>query len=342
MKELDPWFLENLVCPVDGGSLRWEPENSLLHSLSGLVYPVVDGIPIMLPPEVEPTLRGMNASRHYDAAEAPWYLSSVLLSDDEKEGICRLAEKPGEVDPVATYLVAATNGIGYAHLVGKLKDYPIPEIRLPQGDGKILLDVGCSWGRWCIAAARKGYSALGMDPSLGAVMSARRVAQQLNVPCRFFVGDCRHLPLRDGAVDNAFSYSVLQHLSESDATESIRHLGRVLRSGGTCLVQMPTKWGLRCLMNQARRCFREPAGFEVRYWSIPDLREIFENAVGGVTVSVDCYFGIGWQRSDLALMPLALKLFIFASETLRKLSVHIPFLTLVADSVYVRATKSVK
>lgn len=342
MNELDPWFLENLICPVDGGSLRWEPETTRLHSSSGTIYPVVDGVPIMLPPEVEPTLSGMNASRHYDAAEAPWYLSSVLLSDEEKEGIRRLSEKPGAVDPVAAYLVAATNGIGYAHLVGNLKQYPIPEIRLPPGEGRTLLDIGCSWGRWSIAAARKGYSTIGMDPSLGAVMAARRVAQQLNVPCRFFVGDCRHLPLRDGAVDNAFSYSVLQHLSESDATESIRHLGRVLRSGGTCLVQMPTKWGLRCLMNQAKRRFREAAGFEVRYWRLIDLRRIFMNAVGASSVSVDCFFGIGWQRSDLPMMPLSLKLVIFASEALRKLSGCIPALTILADSVYVHATKTEK
>ncbi|MEQ1842496.1 MAG: methyltransferase domain-containing protein [Verrucomicrobiales bacterium] len=342
MNDLDPWFLENLVCPVDGGSLRWEPEKSCLHSMAGCVYPVVDGVPIMLPPEVEPTLSDMNASRYYDAAEAPWYLSSVLLSDEEKEGIRQLSEKPGAVDPVAAYLVAATNGIGYAHLVGNLRQYPIPEIRLPQGDGETLLDVGCSWGRWCIAAARKGYSAIGMDPSLGAIMAARRVARQLNVECRFFVGDARHLPLRDECVERAFSYSVLQHLSPEDANQSIRHLGRVLRPGGFCLVQMPGKWGLRCLMNQAKRRFREAVGFEVRYWSLADLREVFENSVGVSTPSVDCFFGIGWQPSDLQMMPLRLRLVIYASETLRRMSSVIPALTKVADSVYVHATKSTK
>lgn len=342
MNDLDPWFLENLVCPVGGGSLRWEPETSRLHSLSGLVYPVVDGVPIMLPPEVEPTLSGMNASRHYYPAEAPWYLSSVLLSVEEKEGIRRLIEHPGAVDPVAAYLVAATNGIGYAHLVGKLKHYPIPEIRLPQEEGKTLLDLGCSWGRWCIAAARKGYSVIGMDPSLGAVMAARRVARQMNVECRFFVGDARHLPLRDSCVDTTFSYSVLQHLSPEDAGQSIHHLGRVLRPGGYCLVQMPTRWGLRCLINQARRRFRKAEGFEVRYWSLSDLRTIFENSVGISTLSVDCFFGIGWQPSDLPMMPWRLKLVIYASESLRKVSGIIPALTTVADSVYVQALKPVR
>jgi SAM-dependent methyltransferase/uncharacterized protein YbaR (Trm112 family) len=342
MNDLDPWFLENLICPVDGGSLRWEPETSRLHSLTGLIYSVVDGVPIMLPQEIEPTLSGMNASRQCTPAEAPWYLSSVLLSDEEKEGILQLAEKPGAVDPVAAYLVAATNGIGYAHLVGNLKQYPIPDIRLPQGDGRTLLDVGCSWGRWSIAAARKGYSSIGMDPSLGAVMAARRVAHQLGVQCRFFVGDARHLPLRDECVDTAFSYSVLQHLSPSDAVQSINHIGRVLRPGGSGLVQMPTKWGLRCLMNQAKRRFREAEGFEVRYWGLGDLRRVFEKAVGPSTLSVDCYFGIGWQATDLPLMPAILRFVIMTSEVLRKLSGTFPVLTRVADSVYIHSTKRTK
>ena len=40
--------------------------------------------------------------------------------------------------------------------------------------GSRLLDLGSSWGRWSIAAARKGYSVVGLDPSLGAVLAARR------------------------------------------------------------------------------------------------------------------------------------------------------------------------
>ena len=45
----------------------------------------------------------------------------------------------------------------YAHLIGSLGDCPIPELCLPPaGADASLLDVGCSWGRWSMAAARKG------------------------------------------------------------------------------------------------------------------------------------------------------------------------------------------
>ena len=66
---------------------------------------------------------------------------------------------------MVAYLVAATNGFMYLHLLGKLSEYPIPDLRLPEGNGTPLLDVGCNWGRWSIAAARKGYAATGVDPS---------------------------------------------------------------------------------------------------------------------------------------------------------------------------------
>lgn len=104
------------------------------------------------------------------------------------------------------------------------------------------------------------------------------------------------------------------------------------------MVQMPTRWGMRCLMNQARRGFREAKGFEVRYWAPSELRRVFSQAVGQSELSVDCFFGIGWQPADLHLMPPLFKLAVLASEALRKVSTFIP-LTVFADSVYVNSAK---
>ena len=225
---LDPWYLKNLTCPVDRGPLTWDADRSELLSLAGSRrYPVVDGIPVMLPEDVAPTLESTHASRGNVANGAPWYVDSVDLPDAQKMSILELAKRGSEIDPVAAYLVAATNGLGYLHLVGKLTEYTIPEIRLPDGNGKTLLDIGCSWGRWCSAAGRKGYQPIGIDPSLGAVMAARRVTQSLGINARFIVGDARHLPLREGCIDTVFSYSVIQHFSVPDATQTIAHLGRV-------------------------------------------------------------------------------------------------------------------
>jgi len=57
--------------------------------------------------------------------------------------------------------------------------------------------------------------------------------------------------------------------------QAVKEIGRVIKSGGHTLVQMPNILDARCLYHQARRKFREARGFEVRYWSIPSLRSSF-------------------------------------------------------------------
>lgn len=268
------------------------------------------------------------------------YTESMGISEQERQGILELAVKGSEIDPAVAFLVAATNGIAYRHLVGKLNRYPIPELRLPASAGQIFLDIGCNWGRWSIAAARKGYRPVGIDPSLGAVMAARRVARELGVQINFIVGDARFLPLKSNCIDQAFSYSVIQHFSREDAGQTIAEIGRTLKTRGRSLVQMPTKIGLRCLYHQARRGFREGTGFEVRYWTLPALRSLFESRVGPTDFSVDCFFGIGLQRTDMGVMQPHVRMAIRLSELLRTASHAMRPLLWLADSIYVCSQKS--
>lgn len=268
------------------------------------------------------------------------FVESLGLTDEERHGILDLARAnmPG-VDPAVSYLIGATNGIAYKHLIGRLTEYPIPELRLPPGHGRVFLDLGCNWGRWCFAAARIGYKVVGIDPSLGAVMAARRVAKQLGIESMFIVGDARFLPFKPSIIDNVFSYSVLQHFSREDVAQVLKEVSRVLRMNGASLIQMPTKFGLRCLHQQARRRFRDGSGFEVRYWSIPSLRKLFASSIGPSTCSVHCFFGIGLQFSDLRLMSPGLKVVVLASEFLRRASRVFRPLVWVADSIYISSIK---
>jgi SAM-dependent methyltransferase len=272
---------------------------------------------------------------------ADLHLESLGISEEEKQGIVNLAhEEHTSVDPVVAFLIGATSGYMYKHLIGNLDSYPIPHLRLVSGNSRTFLDIGCNWGRWCIAAAQKGFSVVGIDPSLGAIMAARRVSAALNLPIKYLVGDARYLPFRTNSFDNVFSYSVLQHLSREDASLAVSQVGRVLKVHGKTLIQMPTRFGPRCIYHQARRGFREAQGFEVRYWSIPALARLFSASIGRAQISVDCYFAIGLQASDWHLMPTKLKGVLLCSEMLRKLSVFAPVLKYVADSVYVTAVKN--
>jgi ubiquinone/menaquinone biosynthesis C-methylase UbiE len=110
---------------------------------------------------------------------------------------------------------------------------------------------GCNWGRWSIAAARKGYRVVGIDPSLGGVLAARRAAKSLSIEADFIVADARHLPFKDVSLDNVFSYSVIQHLSKPDALKSFAEIARILKPSGKSLIQMPNAFGIRNLYHQA-------------------------------------------------------------------------------------------
>jgi SAM-dependent methyltransferase len=272
---------------------------------------------------------------------AHFHLESLGISEEEKAGVIELAlQGDAKVDPAVAYLIAATNGIMYKHLIGKLDSYPIPDLRLPNGHGETFLDIGCNWGRWCLAAARKNYNAIGIDPSLGAVMAARRVAQSLGLSAKYIVGDARYLPFPSAKFDTVFSYSVLQHFSREDVKITLSGIGRVLKPSGISLIQMPTIFGVRCLYHQIKRRFREARDFEVRYWSLSALKHLFTSAVGKTEFSVDCYFGIGLQKADWKFMTPKLKLVLLTSEMLRGASQAIPVLKHIADSVYIKAVRS--
>ena len=169
-------------------------------------------------------------------------------------------------------------------------------------------------------------------------MAARRVANQLNIPVRFVVGDARFLPFAAARFGAVYSYSVLQHFSPESARQAVAEIGRVLEPGGRAKVQMPTAFGVRCLYHQARRRFRTPNGFEVRYWTIPALRRLF-GSIGPTRIDAEGYFGIGLLRSDAGLMTRKLRRVLRASELLTHAAGVVIPLRWIADSVFAEAAK---
>jgi 2-polyprenyl-3-methyl-5-hydroxy-6-metoxy-1,4-benzoquinol methylase/uncharacterized protein YbaR (Trm112 family) len=349
MSSIDPWYLDHLVCPLDRSSLRHAGDE--LISANGRRYPIVEGLPVMLLAEKQQTIalahasieRAQDKSKPVDRQDAKLYLESLGVSEDEKLELVKLSQdKAISLDPVVMVLLGATCGIAYKPLIANrsLKEYPIPPINLsPSEPGATLLDVGCSWGRWSVAAARKGFSTVGMDPSLGAIMAARRVAKKLCLDIKYVVADARFMPFGNEQFRYIYSYSVLQHFSRSDARSAISEMGRVLTSGGVAKIQMPNKWGVRSLQHQAMRMFCEPKDFEVRYWTISELIHTFSELIGNTRISADCYFGLGWQWHDLRYLAPRHKPIVIASETLKRLSNLAPPLRMIADSLFCTSIK---
>jgi SAM-dependent methyltransferase/uncharacterized protein YbaR (Trm112 family) len=322
----DPWFERELVCPRDKTDLLLERDHLVCQYLHG--YPIVDGIPIMLIDDVPQTLSDLT-QRTLAAAASTIHATPNGASN-------------GSVDPFVQKTIVGTNGNLYGRIAGKLPRYPIPEMRLPPArEGtRELLDLGCNWGRWSIAAAHRGYRPVGMDPGLESILPARRIARQLGVEARFIVGDARYIPFRDGRFDVVYSYGVLQHFSPSDAKIAIAEASRVVAPSGTVLIQMAARYGLLSIFQQARRGFRDARGFEVRYWKPRDIEAAFRKLIGPTILSVDGYLTLNSQPSDLDLLPIHYRQIVRLSETMRALSTRMPALLQLADSIFATAVKS--
>lgn len=344
---VDEWLLANLVCPRD--QTRLSEIGKKLVCSAGHQYPVVCGVPVMLLSDEERTLWVADASleQAWRAQESKvegcdeYFLETVGVDDGQRAEIRKEIEGNSSdgIDPVVRYSVGHTCGSLYTPLIGNLSAYPIPELRLPPGKGELLLDIGCGWGRWSIAAGGKGYNPIGVDPSLGWVLTARRVAAKLGLPGRFLVADARNLPFRPAVFDVVFSFGVLQHFSKHNAMQALGEVARVLKGGGTSLVQMANRYGLRNLQHQIRRGFRDGRNFEVRYWTVPQLKRIFSRLIGPSSIAVDGFFGLGIQPRDKELLPRRYRLVVNCSEALRTLSKRVRWMSYFADSVYVECVR---
>ncbi|MGH3130485.1 MAG: methyltransferase domain-containing protein [Gaiellaceae bacterium] len=316
----DAWVQERLACPRDRAPLTVEGERLVCRD--GHEYPFVDGIPVLVVDDVEPTQPGYWAN--------PEQIDAV-----------RAAEPPAiegdRVDPYVAELIIGTHGNLYRHLAEGMDRYPIPSFPLPPGSGETLLDIGCNWGRWTLSAVRAGYAPIGIDPSFEAIAAARRIARQLGVEARYVVADARHLPFPDASFQVVFSYGVLQHFSKADVRVSLAEIARVVEPAGYTWVQMPNSLGVRNLYQLARRRFREGDHFEVRYWTPRELRSTWGGIVGPTQLSTDGFFTLNPQTSDLDLLPARFRALVRVSDGLKRASRRVGLLTNLADSVNVRA-----
>lgn len=319
-----------LACPRDRRPLSWQRSDRLICN-EGHVYPVVDGIPVLLTDDLPPT--------HASCSET---LEVARRSATGSSPTCDVVDPAGGrtvVDGFVQREITRSCGNLYGHLQGTLPRYPIPEFPLPPGEGRRLVDVGCNWGRWSISAARRGYRVVGLDPSLQALRAAQRVAADLNVEATFVAGDARCLPFLDGAVDVVFSYSVLQHFAKPAVRECLSEAARVTTPGGTVTIQMANAFGARQLLNRTAQWLRDDDNpFRVRPWTPGELHQTFEKLIGPTRSSVDGFFSLNAQPSDLDLMTPVGKVVVGVSEMLKRATRRFPWLLLVADSLYLHST----
>lgn len=336
---IDERLLGLLECPRDRSALHLR--EGRLCCAKGHSYSIIGGIPVFLLDERQQTIGVAAAS--LKAAESgtggPLFIDTLGLSEIEKRGIERDWSAGNRIDSVISYLVGATSGWGYVDTIGRIVSYPIPNIPVGEGNGELLLDIGSNWGRWSVSAARKGWRVIGIDPSLGALMAARRAFSNMGLDISFVCGDARFLPFKSGVFQCGFSYSVIQHFAEPDAELVIEELGRVLRTGGLAKIQMAHKGGLRSTYIRTRRDYVDSGIFRVRYWPLEAMSDLFDKAVGPTTLVAEAFGGLGLLAEDRNHVNVKAKILITVSQLLKKIASFIPLLMRLSDSVYVVSIK---
>jgi ubiquinone/menaquinone biosynthesis C-methylase UbiE len=117
----------------------------------------------------------------------------------------------------------------------------------------------------------------------------------VGVQARFVVGDGRFLPFRDDTFDYAWSYSVLQHFAHEDVERTLQEVHRCTVEQGKVRIQMANVFGLRSFYHLVRRRFREPAEFDVRYWTPFALKRRFAEFVGPCRLEADAFSVSGYS-----------------------------------------------
>jgi SAM-dependent methyltransferase len=320
---INPRLLDILRCPSSGLPLKIEGDH--LVSVDGSQhYPVVRGIPCLIPVSAEPTHEGYRR-----------------LMNENRE---LMKSAPFTEKDVADYVQGIIVGTCGNLFRGALLQgaYPIPEFPKAFGDADMLLDVGCNWGRWSIAGARAGYRMIGIDIQLKSLLCSQWLSQKLtpgNEPL-FVLADARHMPFAAESFSGVFSYSVIQHFSKTNASIILSEVRRIMKPRAKSLIQMPNKMGIRSGMNIARRGSSNGSEFDVRFYSTQELVQLFESRIGKTEWTPDCFFGLNVHRWDRAFIPVSKRWIIDVGELLLSASNALPIIGNFSDSVFLSSTKS--
>ena len=220
-------LLPLLACPVSGEALAYEPDASdapgsidgVMRSPGGRVYPVIGGVPRLLPPDLLlPFLKHVYPEVLSRRPEIGAWLQSV--PDPE----------PAVLETLTGYSFQHVDLADDELLVDDWRftwDRFQPGLPPEAMAGEVVLDVGCGEGRHAWLVAQHARTLVGLDLSRGVELSRRRDARETS----FYVqGDLRRPPFRPEVFDTFYSNGVLHHTPVP--AESFAAVARLVRRGG--------------------------------------------------------------------------------------------------------------
>jgi SAM-dependent methyltransferase len=119
--------------------------------------------------------------------------------------------------------------------------YRLVEPHLPR-NGHTLLDFGCGNGAQTFLFVQNFRTIVGVDINRTFLSQFLLTIHQRNLKCDLIPLQCDGLriPCRDGAVDCAISFEVLEHVA--DEQRVLAELHRTIRMGGRLVMTVPNRW----------------------------------------------------------------------------------------------------
>ena len=117
--------------------------------------------------------------------------------------------------------------------------------------GRLVVDLGCGYGRHTYFAARYGAEVIAIDNSEDAIVSVQRNTKDL---CHVHIiqADGAQLPIRSQSVDRVYCYGVLHHLENSN--DVLREATEILKPGGSLSLWVyGPRQGMTLMVNNALR-----------------------------------------------------------------------------------------
>ena len=246
-------------------------------------------------------------------------------------------------------IIASTNGIHYTDRINKLTSYPrysLP-IKPTSKENALMLDIGCGWGRWLVAGTEKNYIPVGLDLIPEFAETSLKVLKAHNKTGYAVVGDLEHIPFKDNIFDLVWSFSVIQHTHYDKMISCLGHINRILTKEGYTFLEFPNKMGIRNALGTARKWekYRDiksgPRHLSVRYYTPAQYKKFFTSVFGNFSFENHSFIGIGVLKEDLKYVSLKNKILCSISLAGSLLTVVIPPLKYLSDSIYIKAVSNI-
>ncbi|WP_035724282.1 class I SAM-dependent methyltransferase [Fodinicurvata fenggangensis] len=108
-------------------------------------------------------------------------------------------------------------------------------------EGRKVLDIGCGSGAMVRALAKRGATAMGVDPSEGEVTAARSEAAVADEG--YEVSGAEALPFQDDSFDAAIFFNSLHHIPAELMADGLEEAARVVKPKGLIYVAEPLAQG---------------------------------------------------------------------------------------------------